>query len=224
MNIIISGQHTKIGESLETHIKQHLTDIVTKYFKDAISADVKIIKEGSSFLSEILVNEGTGNKILVKSTSREYDPYVSFNHACEKIDKQLRRYKKRITQHKKLKEKFEDEILTPEQEEDLQAQSYEKKRKERLMGQLVGAKKYVFEPLNETEIEDQKADAPAIIYEKKTDIEVLSVKDAVMKMDLLNLPALTFINPSTKMVNVVYYRKDNNISWIDTNITAWGEI
>ena len=189
MKIIISGKHMNIGESLKKHVKEHLSQIVIKYFKDAISGDVKISKEGNYFYSEIIVNEGTGNKTLVKSNSHEYDAYKSFNIACEKIEKQLRRYKSRITHHKKHKEKFEH---------------------------LIGTK-YVIEPLDEPDLDD-KGDAPAIIAEKTTELEKLSVKDAVMRMDLLNLPALVFINSSTNDVNAVYYRKDSNISWIETHI------
>lgn len=36
-----------------------------------------------------------------------------------------------------------------------------------------------------------------------------------MKMDLSNLPALVFLNSENKRINVVYHRKDGNISWVD---------
>ena len=41
-----------------------------------------------------------------------------------------------------------------------------------------------------------------------------------MAMDLANLPALVFINEETGNINVVYHRKDGNISWIDTTKAA----
>ena len=58
-------------------------------------------------------------------------------------------------------------------------------------------------------------DNPVIIAEKPTDIEAISVSDAVMKMDLESLPALMFKNVKTDRINIVYYRKDGNISWVD---------
>ena len=77
--------------------------------------------------------------------------------------------------------------------------------------------KYVISPLEESDIDDNEK-SPTIIAEKPSNVESLSVKDAVMKMDLLNLPALLFINDATKKLNLVYYRKDGNISWIDTKM------
>ena len=72
-------------------------------------------------------------------------------------------------------------------------------------------------PLEEEDIENVEQ-SPTIIAEKASNIENLSVKDAVMKMDLLNLPALLFINDASKKLNLVYYRKNGNISWIDTKV------
>ena len=108
----------------------------------------------------------------------------------EKIEKQLRRYKNRIKNHK----------VTKESEFD-----------------LISGTKYVISPLEEEDIENIEK-SPTIIAEKVSGIENLSVKDAVMKMDLLNLPALLFINDASKKLNLVYYRKDGNISWIDTKV------
>ena len=64
--------------------------------------------------------------------------------------------------------------------------------------------------------EEFNVDNPAIVAEKPAKILSLSVGEAVMKMDLENLPALLFENVKTGRVNVVYYRKDGNISWVDT--------
>lgn len=76
------------------------------------------------------------------------------------------------------------------------------------------ASKYVLSPYEAADAEHN----PIIVAEKSTAIEMLSVADAVMKMDLLDLPTLLFINESSGKVSVVYYRKDGNISWIDTPI------
>ena len=68
------------------------------------------------------------------------------------------------------------------------------------------------------ELEDQEIDLdnPVIVAEKATKILKLSVGQAVMKMDLEDLPALMFRNVKTDRINVVYYRKDGNISWVDS--------
>ena len=75
-----------------------------------------------------------------------------------------------------------------------------------------GAVKYVIAPHREEAIGDN----PAIIAEKKVPIEELTVSEAVMKMDLENLPAVMFKNLKNGRLNVVYYRNDGNISWVDS--------
>jgi hypothetical protein len=71
----------------------------------------------------------------------------------------------------------------------------------------------VFEEMEEET--DELAQSLNVITEKTTDIESLTVNEAIMKMDLADLPALVFINKQNKRINVVYQRKDGNISWID---------
>ncbi len=56
---------------------------------------------------------------------------------------------------------------------------------------------------------------PAIIAEVDTKILKLAVADAVMRMDLADLPVLVFRNSANGAVNVVYRREDGNIGWID---------
>ena len=76
--------------------------------------------------------------------------------------------------------------------------------------------KYVI-PATSGEEDNDSGDAPLIIAEKPAVIEELTVSDAVMRMDLGQLPALMFINKKTGAVNVVYKREDGNISWIDAS-------
>ena len=47
------------------------------------------------------------------------------------------------------------------------------------------------------------------------DISVLSVGEAVMRMDLADQAVLMFRNSATSEFNVVYRRSDGNIGWID---------
>ena len=190
MNIIIYSKHLQIGNSLDEYIKRELKNTVTKYFRDALNAHVTIKKEGQVFKTEIIINDGTGTGVLIKSNREEYDSYKSFNMANERIEKQLRRYKTRIKNH----------------------------RKEKLHSiEPVSGTKYVIPPLEKEDIESHEK-LPVIIAEKPSVMEILTVKDAVMKMDLLNLPAFVFINDASEKLNVVYYRKDGNISWVDTKI------
>ncbi|MFQ3307274.1 MAG: ribosomal subunit interface protein [Candidatus Midichloriaceae bacterium] len=193
MKITIHEKHTKIGDSLKSHIETYLKDVTEKYLKNTTdNIHVLIEKEGKVFKVEVIVHCHLGNKPLIKSTGHEYEAYRSFNIAGEKLIKQLKRYKNKIQDHKH------------DASKDLETK-------------LIDGTKYIISPLEDDYI-DSEEKSPAIIQEKTSPIENLTVKDAVMQMDLLNLPALVFVNSSTKKLNVVYYRKDDNISWIDTKI------
>jgi hypothetical protein len=68
----------------------------------------------------------------------------------------------------------------------------------------------------ESEDDELPAEAqPAIIAELETEIEVLTVSEAVMRMDLTDAPALLFRNRASGGLNMVYRRSDGNIGWID---------
>ena len=62
---------------------------------------------------------------------------------------------------------------------------------------------------------DEAVDAPVIIAEMQTEIPVCTVSEAVMRMDLENLPALLFKNTAHGGLNMVYRRSDGNIGWVD---------
>jgi len=55
----------------------------------------------------------------------------------------------------------------------------------------------------------------AVIAEMETQILTLAVADAVMRLELGNMPALMFHNPKHGGLNMVYRRKDGNIGWVD---------
>ncbi len=56
----------------------------------------------------------------------------------------------------------------------------------------------------------------------RTSIPELSVSEAVMRLDLADLPALLFRNSARGNLNLVYRRADGNIGWIDPDLAAPG--
>jgi len=96
---IISGAIDE-SPSLTKYAKDKVQNTVGKYFDIAISADVHFKKEGPLFLCIICVNEGVKGGIDIKADHQDAEIYKAFDEACEKIDKQLRRYKRKISNHK----------------------------------------------------------------------------------------------------------------------------
>ncbi len=54
-----------------------------------------------------------------------------------------------------------------------------------------------------------------VIAEQESLILPLSVSEAVMKLDLTEMPVVMFKNSDSGRINVVYKRPDNHIGWID---------
>lgn len=103
MEIRITSSNIDESASLNEHITENLTKSVTKYFTNAVSAEVHFKKEGSEFLCTILVNDGVKGGIEIKSDHQSSDIYDSFDEAKVKVEKQLRRYKDKISSHKSQK-------------------------------------------------------------------------------------------------------------------------
>ncbi|MBN9542309.1 MAG: ribosome-associated translation inhibitor RaiA [Alphaproteobacteria bacterium] len=187
MHINISGQHIDLGDSLRTHVEERLQKSVHKFFEKAVSSEVHFVKHNHNFHCNILVNEGTKQHLVIKGESESDDAYTAFDQALIKIEKQLRKYKDKIKNHHK-------KSLT-----DLDSTEIRK----------LGGTKYTIErPQEETE-------HPLVIAEKATIIQHLTVAEAVMLMDLADLPAMVFINKANDRINFIYHRKDGNISWVD---------
>lgn len=205
MQIRVIGAHTDVGQSLTQYVEENLTKAVKKYFDHAVSAEVHFAKDGHIFKVTLVVNEGVKGGIVVKSDGEAGDAYGAFNEACERSAKQLSRYKRKIKNYRRYGAGLKS--LEP---------NYK----------ALDATKYVLPPLNydvfaemESEEAEEKIDeSHKIVAEKTTEIEELSIDEAIMKMDLANLPALVFMNSKNKRINVVYHRKDGNISWIDPQV------
>jgi ribosomal subunit interface protein len=190
MQIHVSGKGIDVGEALRTHIEQRLEQVVTKYIDRVTSASAVISKESHLFRIDINGNLGTHAGLVVKSTATGVDVYAACDAALDKIEKQLRRYKRKISNHHKLSHGGAEAAFMPGK-----------------------AKKYILSP-DAGEHEDALPKG-VVIAEKAAEIGTMTVSEAVMQMDLQDLPALMFYNASHGGLNVVYRRADGNISWLD---------
>lgn len=185
MQFSVTGKQLDVGDALRTHVEESLQASVDKYFDNAIEANVVFSRVARHYRADISVHVGRG--ILVQSHAEVREPYPAFDAALERLGKRLRRHKRRLrNHHKSAKEKF------------LPAQQYI----------LAGETE---EPL----AEESEKQWPVIIAEMATEIPTLTVGEAVMRLDLGELPALMFSNSAHRGLNVVYRRSDGNIGWID---------
>lgn len=192
MEVTVTGKQIDVGDALKQHIETRLTDAVEKYFDQAIDATVGVSKEGGGkqFRTDIVVHIARNMKMHGRAATE--DPYASFESALERIAKQLRRYKRRLSDHRK---------------NAADVASFE-------------AQKYVIENNPDEDETGNADDQPIIIAEMSTAILNLTVSEAVMHMDVQNSSALVFQNKAHGGINVVYRREDGNIGWVDPTPTA----
>ncbi len=186
MRYQISGKQIDIGEALQTHVKTELGEAVKKYAERPTDATVVFSKSAHEFVCEATVHLSTGLTATAKAHQTEI--YAAFDACCEKMEKQLRRYKRRLKDHHK------DRPVPVE---------------------IFGAASYIL--ASETDSEEQEPETlqPIIVAEMETKIPTLSVGEAVMQMELAGAPVLVFRNEGKDGLNVVYRREDGNIGWID---------
>ncbi len=186
MRYQISGKQIDIGAALQTHVQDELGAVVAKYAERPTDANVIFSKSGHEFICEATVHLSTGLTASAKGHANEI--YAAFDSAGEKMEKQLRRYKRRLKDHHKER-----------------AQPVE----------LLEASSYIL--ASDQEGEDSEPDSlqPMIIAEMETKIPSLSVGEAVMQMELSGSPVLVFRNEGKNGINVVYRREDGNVGWID---------
>ena len=186
MRYQISGKQIDIGEALQTHVKTEMNEILSKYAGRPTEAYVVFSKSAHEYVCETVVHLSTG--LNAQATGKASEIYPAFDASSEKMDKQLRRYKRRLKDHHR------DRVQPVE---------------------LSDAGSYILESREETEDAGQDDATPIIVAEMETKIPSLSVGEAVMQMEIASAQVLVFRNEKNNEVNVVYRRDDGNIGWVD---------
>lgn len=184
MDVRVAGHQVDTGDSLREHAERRVAEITEKYFSRAVGANVTFGRgPNNDFTCDIVAPVMNG--VVLKATHRAREAEIAFNGAADRIEKQLRRYMRRLKDHKV----DEDET-----------QAF-----------VENASYTIFSPAPE----ETEEEAPAIVAETRIDIPESSVSDAVMLMDLRNTNALMFKNSGTGEFNMIYRREDGNIGWVE---------
>ncbi|MEN8894694.1 MAG: ribosome-associated translation inhibitor RaiA [Yoonia sp.] len=191
MRYQISGKQIDIGTALQTHVESALGGILGKYSGRPTDANVVFSKSGHEYVCEAVVHLSTG--LTAQATDHATEIYAAFDGCSEKMDKQLRRYKRRLKDHHKER-----------------SQPVE----------LSDSASYILAPTDESQEAENEPVTPIIVAEMEEKIQSLSVGEAVMQMELANKALLVFRNEKHGGVNVVHRRDDGNIGWIDPRSTG----
>jgi ribosomal subunit interface protein len=192
MEIRVSGHQVDTGEALRSHVGERLQSIADKYFSRAISSNVTFSNAPhGAFRCDIVCHVMTG--LILKGAGEAQIAHAAFDQAAERIEKQLRRYMRRLKNRQEQTASAEAMRAAPESIDD--------------------ASYVVFQGSEEEE--SVEVDAPVVIAEMRVDIPRASVSDAVMMLDLRNTNALMFVNSGTAAFNMVYRRTDGTIGWVE---------
>src|SRR5690606_10935517 len=99
MRFTISGKQIDVGDALSTHVETELGETVVKYSQRPTGATITFSRDAHQFLCDAVVHLSTG--LIVQARGAANEVYASFEACREKMDKQLRRYKRRLKDHHK---------------------------------------------------------------------------------------------------------------------------
>jgi ribosomal subunit interface protein len=192
MPLRISGKNLDVGEALRERVGERIGEALGKYFDGGYSGHLTIGKDGFGFRTECAIHLDSG--IMLQAEALAADAYASADQAAVRIEKRLRRYKRRLKDHA-------GKARANAQAADLAA---------------IEASSYVIAaPDHDVEEEPSEEFAPVIIAESTTALRTLAVSEAVQDLDLTGAPVLVFRHAGHGRVNLVYRRADGHIGWID---------
>ncbi|MEM8825357.1 MAG: ribosome-associated translation inhibitor RaiA [Pseudomonadota bacterium] len=187
MDIRVSGHQIDVGASLTAHVEDRLGDLADKY-RVGMTGATTTFSSGPhehEFDASILVQLSQG--LVMKSHAHAFNSaQAAFESAADKIETQLRRYKRKLTDR--------DRKGAP--------------------APIIGADYRILQR-DEREEVDEGDEAPLIIADQAEDIPEVSVATAVMLLDLKHTPALMFKNGQSGRLSMVYRREDGHVGWVE---------
>jgi ribosomal subunit interface protein len=192
MSFRVSGKNIEVGEALRERVEARVAEAMGKYFDGGYSGHVTLQREGFGFRTECAIH--LDSKITLHAEGMAADAYASADQAALRIERRLRRYHRRLKDH----------------------------RPERLDGRggAVDAPSYVIAAPEDEAEPPAEGFAPVIIAESTTALRKLSVSEAVLELDMTGAPVVVFRHAANGGVNVVYRRTDGHFGWIDAHFAA----
>lgn len=190
MTLQVTGKNVDAGEAFKTYIGEKIALVLEKYIGPEIGGHIRLSKERSQFRTDCSIRLKTG--LMLEAHGLGHDAYASADGAVERLEKRIRRYKRRLKDHHQ----------RPSGHADLSSE---------------GARDYVVQVDREENDAEKATDNPVIIAETESSILTISVGEAVMHLDLSDNQVLVFRNVGSGHINVVYRRPDGHVGWIDTD-------
>ena len=192
MSIQVTGKHIDTGDAFQTYVQDKIEDVLQKYIGPEISGHVRVEKVRGVFRTGCSIRLRTG--LLLEAEGEGGDAYASADMAIARLDKRVRRYKRRLKDHHG-------------------ANGYAGGSAASVFAEFE-APDYTLKPHDEEAGGPVPDDAPVVVAETSRVIRAMAVSAAVMQLDLTDHAFLVFRNASSGELNVVYRRDDGHVGWI----------
>lgn len=218
MNASVSFRNMDSSTSLRSYATEKLERICDKYVQGSIDASVVMTVEKFWHIADFTLQI---KNLTVKGTERTEDMYSSIDIALDKIEKQLRRHKDRLRNHKPTNgqaKMFKMGVLSPitppeyEEESEFDSEFEEDYR--------------LYPEPDETEVTEESSQEETVttaagpvklLRNQSYEAQAMTVEEAVLQLDLLeDRQFFVFANSDSGSINVVYKRADQNIGLIET--------
>jgi ribosomal subunit interface protein len=207
MQVQVSGKHVDVGEALGSRISQELEDGVGKYFeRGGQDAEVVVSKDGHGFKVDCWVRLASGQSLV--TTGLGGDAHSAFSDSLDKLEKRVRRYKRRLKDHH-----IGPKGLSPEKTEDAArdvARSIVLRNPDEVEDETFG----------DAGVPGEPPPVGMVIAESESEMRTITVGRAVAELDMTGYPVVVFRNAAHGGVSVVYRRPDGNVGWIDPQRTG----
>tara|TARA_R110002072_G_scaffold34485_5_gene103112 strand:+ start:3282 stop:3899 length:618 start_codon:yes stop_codon:yes gene_type:complete len=205
MQIQVVSKGIDVSEALREDILGRVEEGVGKYFSRPGEAYVAVSRDGPLFRVDCSVHLPSG--VMLQASDTDADAYKASEGAMEKLEKRLRRYKRKLKNHHNTQKNELPAEATP-------------------IVVLQGRSDDSWEAYDASEDDDENdavsGDEPVIVAEKPGELRALTVGMAVLELEAAGAPFMLFRNIAHNGVNVVYRRPDGNVGWIDPDRAAKG--
>lgn len=195
MTIQITGKNLDAGNAFQTYAGDKIRAVLQKYLDREPDGHIRLERERGLFKTTCSVRLNSG--LLLEARGEGGDAYASVDAATQRLETRVRRHKDRIKRHASA-------AATARRKADIEATDH-----------VVS--------LGEEDQPEQDGANPLIIAEGHRNIGHMTVREAVMQLDLSEAPFMIFKNSGHGGLNLVYRRSDGHIGWIDAELPISGK-
>jgi len=180
------GKNMDVGERLKQRVIKKTAKLAKFFHPDTEAAVTTSILKNWHVLELTIVQNG----ITFRAEEKSDDMYVSLDKAVEIIERQIRKNKTRLARRI-----HESSLRDP--------------------AALGGVADYDADGLEDDSSYVVEEQDYQILRTKKFSLKPMTVEEAILQMNLLSHEFFVFVNDDTKLVNVVYKRKDDSYGLIE---------